>query len=179
MLDNALIKLLLSVIYEQEATAGISGTPIKQAFQPTRQGVNTQPTAYLYKISDSRIGFPYRSDIWDKAASRMVHTELQQYATTFQFSALATQDPQTPTQYTAADILNLIAYCLQSDAAVAALECQRVGILRVTDVRNPYFLDDRQQNEACPSFDVTLTHEQVIRSSIPIIETTEIRIATV
>ncbi|MHC5539493.1 phage gateway protein [Singulisphaera rosea] len=179
MLDNTLIALIISTVIAQEAVAGIPGTPLKQAFQPTMQGVNTQPTAYLYKVGDRRVGFPYRADVWDGVNNLMIHTELQQYETTFQFSALATQYPTTPTQYTASDLLNLVAYCLQSADAVSAMEAQGVGLLRVTDVRNPYFTDDRQQNEACPSFDVTFTHKQVIRSTVPILDATEIRVATV
>jgi hypothetical protein len=179
MLDNALIPLVISTIVAQEAIAGIPGTPLAQAFQPTMEGVNSQPTAYLFKVGDRRFGFPYRSDIWDMPTSRMIHTELQQYETTLQFSALAAQSPVTPAQYTASDILNLIAYCLQSADAVATLEAQGVGILRVTDIRNPYFTDDYQRNEACPSFDATFTHKQIISSTTPIVDETVIRVATV
>lgn len=179
MLDNRLIALIISTVVAGEATAGIPGTPIKQAFQPTLQGANSGPTAYLYKVGDRRVGFPYRADVWDQAHGVMVHTELQQYETTFQFSALATQDPNTPAQYTASDILNLVASILQSTASIAAFEAQGVGILRVTDVRNPYFLDDRQRNEACPSFDATFAHKQVVTSTSPIITEYEYQILEV
>lgn len=176
MLDNQLIALIRDTIIAQEQWAAISGTPIKQAFQPTMQGVNTCPTAYMHKVSDKRLGFVNRSDVWDNVKSVMVHTELQQYETTFQISALATQDPQKPCAYTASDILNLISAILQSSVTVQVLEAQGVGILRVMEVRNPYFLDDRQQNEASPSFDFTLTHKQIIISEVPIIQSTELQI---
>lgn len=179
MFDNQLIALTISTIIAQESIAGISGTPIKQAFQPTQQGVNTQPTAYMYKIGDRRRGYPFRSDEWDVDNEVMIHTEKQAYETTFQISALSTQNPSTPNQYTASDILNLIAYILQSQATVTALEAQEVGILHVGDVRNPYFLDDRQRFEASPSFDFTLTHYQTIISTVPILVTEEFQILSV
>jgi hypothetical protein len=179
MLDNQLISLVIGTITAQEAAAGIPGTPIAQAFQPTQQGVNTGPTVYLYKVGDRRYGFAGRSDVWNQTSSTMVHTETQQYETTLQFSALATQDPATPTQYTASDLLNLIAYTLQSSATVAALQAQGVGVERITDVRNPYFTDDRDRFEASPSFDVVLTHKQTVTTSTPILQSTEIQIATV
>lgn len=179
MLDNVLIQLILSTIIAGEAAAGIPGTPIKQAFQPTLQGVNTQPTAYLYKVGDRRVGFVSRNDVWDEDTNQMVHTESQIYETTFQISALATQNPKTPTQYTASDVLNLIASILQSSAAVAAFEAQGVGIERITDVRNPYFLDDREQNEAAPNMDFTLSHPQTIITTSPVITGTEFNILTV
>lgn len=179
MLDNQLIALIISTVIAGEATAGIAGTPIKQAFQPTQQGVNTQPTAYLYKLFDKRLGFVGRSDNWDADDSVMVHTETQQYETTFQISALATQDPKTPSQYTASDILNLIAYILQSSNAIATFEAQGVGIKHIFDVRNPYFLDDRDRHEASPSLDFTLTHKQIISNQAQIITETEFDVVTV
>lgn len=179
MLDNQLIALTISTIIAGEATANIPGLPIKQAFQPTLQGVNTQPTAYMYKIGDKRFGTVHRSDVWNNDIPAMVHTETQQYETTFQISALATQDPKNTSAYTASDIINLVASILQSSTAIANLQANGVGIERVTEVRNPYFVDDRQQNEANPSFDFTLTHKQIITSTTPIIESTEFQILTV
>lgn len=179
MLDNELIALVLTTLIAQESIAGISGTPIKQAFQPTQQGANVQPTGYFYKVGDRRRGYPFREDVYDSDQQAMVHTEKQAYETTFQISVLATQNPSTPTQYTASDILNLIAYILQSAQTVAALEAQSVGILHIGDVRNPYFVDDRQRFEASPSLDFTLTHYQVITSTMPVVSTTEYQILTV
>ncbi len=177
MLDNALIAIVISTIIAGESAAGIPGTPIKQAFQPTLQGTNTQPTAYLYKIGDRRVGFVSRSDVWE--TDRMVHTEQQIYETTFQISALATQNPKTPTQYTASDILNLIASILQSSVTIASFEAEGVGIEHISEVRNPYFLDDRQQNEACPSLDFTISHSQIITTTTPVITETVLNILTV
>jgi hypothetical protein len=179
MLDNQLIALVIATVIGQEAAAGIPNTPIAQAFQPTQQGVNTVPTAYLYKVGDRRYGFVGRTDVWDTDTSRMIHTETQQYETTLQFSALATQNPATPTQYTASDILNQIAAILQSSATVAILEAQGVGVERITDVRNPYFQDDRDRFEASPSFDVVLTHKQILTTETPIAESIELQIAEV
>jgi hypothetical protein len=171
MLDNQLIALIISTIIAGEANAGIPGVPIKQAFQPTNQGINIKPTAYLDKIGDRRIGFPYRYDAYDSMTGAMAHEELQQYETTFQIGCLSTQDPANTTQYTASDIVNLIAHIMQSDTTITTLIDQGIGILRVEDVRNPYFIDDRNRYEAHPSFDFVLTHKQIILSTTPIIDT--------
>ncbi len=176
MKDNELIALIISTIISQEAIANIPGLPIKQAFQPTQQGVNKVPTAYLHKIGDKRYGYVDRRDVWDSINLVMVHQELQQYETTFQISTLATQDPKTPAAYTASDILNLIAYILQSSTTITILEQQGIGILRVMDIRNPYFKDDKGRNEASPSFDFILTHKQIILSTVPIVSKTEFNI---
>ena len=174
MLDNALITLIIQVLTAGEVAAGISGTPIAQAFQPTQQGVNSEPTAYIHKLFDHRYGFLQRTDEWTD--DEMVHTENQKYETTFQLSALATQNPATPAQYTASDICNFCAAILQSDQARTTFQTQGVGIERVTDVRNPYFEDDREQFEASPSFDFVMTHNQIITTIIPILQPTVVDI---
>lgn len=179
MLDNQLITLTIQAIIAGESAAGIPGTPIKQAFQPTAQGANTQPTAYMFKVGDRRIGSPLRTNIWDESRSAMVHTEEQQYETTFQISSLVKQNPATPTQMTASDVVNLIAYILQSEATITFLLANNIGILRIMDVRNPYFKDDFQRNEASPSFDFILTHKQIISTLTPGTKTTVLQVFTV
>lgn len=179
MFDNVLIKLVIETIIAQEIIAGIPELPVSQAFQPTQQGVNKAATAYMHKLGDRRIGSPYRADVYDPVQSLEIHTELQQYETDFQFSVLSTQDPSDTTQKTASDIVNLIAYILQSSATIAALEARGVGVLRIQEIRNPYFKDDRDRFESNPSFDITFTHKQIISSSIPILQTTEFIILSV
>lgn len=179
MLDNQLIALLISTMIAQEAVAGIPGTPIAQAFQPTQQGVNTSPTAYMYKVGDNRLGSPQRKDIYDPDIEEIVHSEIQQYETTFQINALSTQDPKSITQKTASDILNLIAYILQSQKTVEALNAQGVGILKIGQVRNPYFTDDRDRNEASPSLDFTVVHKQIVTSVGLVLQSTELEILPV
>lgn len=172
MKDNDLIQLFLPIINAGLVTLGYTGVVVKQTYEPTQQGVNTVPTVYFYKLFDHRYGFRKASDKWDEVNSEMVHTEEQKYETTFQISALVIQDPAN-ISYTASDLVNDVAAIMQSVATINTLEAQGVGIYRVTEVRNPYFTDDKDRNEASPSFDFTLTHTQTIVSTVPVIETTE------
>lgn len=104
------------------------------------------------------------------ATPGMVYEEIQQYLTRFQLSALSTQDPANATQLTASDILNYAAYAMQSETTVASLESVGVGIMRIEDIQNPYFSDDRQRYEASPSLDFTLSYKQQIISYVPIVQ---------
>jgi len=176
MLDNVLIPLIISTLVAGEATMGIAGTPIAAAFQPTQQGVNTQQTIFIFKVADHRYGSLLREDIWDAEKNQMTHIESQQYETTFQISTLATQNPKNQTQYTAADIANYCAAILQSSVALATFQAAGVGIERITEVRNPNFSDDRARNEYNPSFDVVMTHKQVIITTTPIISAFEFNV---
>lgn len=175
---------------------------VVQSYQPTFQGTPTQPTLFIYKIGDQRVGFPEKKSKWivqnqdigtetenpittesgaliqadGSGQGVMQHWEVQRYLTTFQISALATQDPSTPMQLTASDLVNYAVSVMQSDTFIAAIEAQGVGVLRISDVRNPYFIDDRGQFEASPSFDAVLAHNQVIVSQTPIITSEIFRI---
>lgn len=103
----------------------------------------------------------------------IIHKEIQTYESTFQLSALASQNPVSPGM-TASDILNLAASILQSSVTVQFLQANDLGIERITDVRNSYFLDDRQQNEANPSFDFVIVHKQVIQTTTPVLQEVDI-----
>lgn len=249
MLDNQLIQLIINIILGQATIAGIGSIKVKAAYQPTRQGIEIDPAAYMFKVGDKRLGYPYRPNTWNQtvkaaftgtiAGNTLTVTNMpsgtiplgmtlsganiddgalwvtgfgtgagqagtytlnqkftlpsqaingiagqtnqttQQYETTFQMMTLATQNPSTPNQQTASDILNAIAYILQSDSTVQTLEAQGIGILRVTDIRNPPFVDDRDRFEFGPSFDFTLTHKQVISSTVPILQSEEVDIYSV
>jgi hypothetical protein len=95
--------------------------------------------------------------------SVMVHTEEQQYETTFQVNALVIQSPSTPNQYTASDLVNDVCFIMQSDSTREILYNNQISILRVTDVTNGYFVDDKDNFEANPSFDFTLSY---VRSKV-------------
>jgi hypothetical protein len=178
---NQLIQLFLPLI--QAGVNGIfmdkSGTQgpivVKQAYQPTMQGVNTGPTVYLTKIGDHRYGFLGRIDFWDPDTAKMYHIENQIYETTFQISAWVISDPKNPF-YTASDLVTAAALVMQNDATRAILNANGVGILRITDQRNPQFVDDRGFYEQSPSFDFTLTYTQSIVTVDPVITSTTLEI---
>ena len=176
MKDNDLIKLIIATINGVKAGYGIGAVKVKQSYQPTQQGANSDPTAYLFKIGDKRYGFNKRHDVWVPATATMEHQEIQIYETTFQVNALAIQDPANVNSLTASDIVNTIAAIIHSDYALNEFRKKGVGILRVTDVRNPYFIDDKNRHEASPSFDFVLTHKQTFTTASPVVESVEFNV---
>lgn len=167
--DNQLIQLFLPIINAALIADGFTGVTTKQANQPTQQGIQTNPAIYFYKVGDRRYGFLGRDDVWDQDSSSMQHSESQYYESTWQVSALVLQNPVTPNQYTASDLVNEVASIMQSDNTRDILNRSGVGILRVTDVLNPYFVDDRDNFEASPSFDFVLQYENIRQSISPIV----------
>lgn len=176
MLDNQLIALIFQILDAGAAAAGIPTVLYKQSYQPTKQGANSVPTCYLNKLFDEVYGSPLRLDQWNEDKTEITHTESQQYATHFQLTALAYQDPSDVNSKTASDILNLSRYTLQSDVGIQSFQAAGVGIQRVTQVRNTPFLDEHNNWEYQPSFDFIITHKQTITSTTPVIKSTDIEI---
>lgn len=178
MTDNELIRAFWPILKDGLIAAGYTDVVSKQANQPTQQGTNTPPTVYFYKVGDKRYGFLRRDNVWNTVDGIMEHIEEQWYETTFQMSALVIQNPSNP-EYTASDLVNETAAIMQSDKTREQLLIKGIGILRVTEVRNPYFTDDRDRFEASPSFDFVLTHKQTRVTTDPVIESFEFNIKRV
>lgn len=167
--DNTLIQLFLPIINAGLTTDGYTGVIVKQSNQPTMQGIDTVPSIYFFKIHSKRYGYLGRFDAWDSDTSQMVHRESQYYESTWQFAALVLQSPLTPNQYTASDLVDEVASIIQSDNTRQILNNSGIGMLRISDIVNPYFQDDRDNFEASPSFDVTFTYQNFRVSQDPII----------
>ena len=179
MLDNQLISAIIKQLNVGFTALSLSSIVVKQNFQPQQQGAVSVPTVYVHKISDERIGAVYRNNVWNTVSNTEVYTELQQYVTTFQISATATQDPSNANSLTASDIVNYAAYIMQNLTTLTAFENQNIGILKISDIRNPPFNDDRDRFEYAPNFDVTLTHQQTIVTTQPVITETVVQVEVV
>lgn len=178
MRDYQLYTELIATIKAGLVANGLPLVGVKQAYQPTQQGAPTGPVVLLNKIpGDVRFGAPKKIDRWDPDANgglgEMIHSESQWYESTFQVNAIVTQDADDDTPLTSSDLLNIVAAVLQSDETITSLRAKGIGLLRVRDIRNPTFTDDRDRNVYSPSFDFTLTHEQAIISTSPATDTVE------
>lgn len=164
--DNQLIRLIGDILVAGFASQGVTPVPaIRQAYQPTQQGAQSGPACYLFKVSDHRYGFPKKGQVWNTITEVFDDATVQVYETTFQCECLVTLTPAST--LTASDILNVASGVLQAPKYQALMIAQGVNILRVTDVRNPYFKNDMDQFQASPSFDFTLTHHRSIISTTP------------
>lgn len=172
MNDLALFTAVRAALLAGLADNGQSAVPVIQLDQPTLQGRPSGPALLFQKIGgDRRYGWVKREDVPDPDdADVMIHRETQFYESTLQVEALgppATSDGTALPTSTASDLVNLAAGILQGDKAMAALRVLGIGVLRVGAVRNPFMKNDRDQYEAVPSFDLVVTHEQIMLSTTP------------
>jgi len=162
----------------------LAGLTVATAYQPRQQGAQEAATIYFFKLFDKRLGSPKKEDIFvdpvpPDPVGTMRHEETQAYETHVQFTALVPQDPAAVNRTTASDALNVVAGIIASDDFITRCRAVGLGILRVMDVTNPYFSDDRDRFEASPSFDVVFTHERVRTTTEPVLVTYDANVGRV
>lgn len=157
--DNELIAAFIPEISSRMTTYGVP-VIIRQSFQPVGQGAETLPTIYLFKIGDKRIGQPTRVNTYNTGLAQMVDDDVQLVESTFQFTGLVRQTDASAA--TASDVVNIAAMIVGGAEFINAMRLVGAGVLKVGEVRNPYFTDERNQNAASPSFDLTLVYNRTL-----------------
>lgn len=160
MTENQMYTALIATINAGLTLAAVADVDVRQAYQPSITGRPPSPAILFSNQPSQRYGFLKRDDVWDLTTQTMTHIETQVMTTTFQCGALAEQNPSADpaTALTAGDLVSRAARILQSDAGREQLRAAGLGILRITEIRAPYFKNDQDTFEASPSFDFTLTH---------------------
>lgn len=159
---------LLSFVGQMITTALLNGVSVLGAVDvvqkdsPTQQGTNSAPTAYFERVFDIGRGMPIVKNEYSPDTGLMTETTVRLTETTIQISALSWQDPTNPVVVTAADIVQYINTYFQAPSVRAVFLKNGLNMLKVTDVRNPWFENDRNQFEAMPNFDFVLTHQRSI-----------------
>ena len=157
MNDNTVLKAIRDII----VTGMVDDSVLVVAKQqPQPQGVPSVPTIFFEKLFDHRYGWPKTDYVSINNLPPFAEQVTQKYEMTMQISALSVQDPKTPTQMTASDLVNKVAMIFTSRTMIGQLLAQGISVLRSTEVRNLYFTDDRDRQEAHPSFDLVITYEK-------------------
>jgi len=169
MYDYELWEVFKPIVDTGLSNAGVNGVLVR-SYQPTSQGAASPISVAMNSISSKRYGFRKAQDVWNPANDNFDHIEQQQMETTFQMNCWSLESPNDLTQLTAQDILYIISSTLQSVATINTLAPLDMGILRITDIRNPYFENDQSDFQSSPSFDFTVTHKHTTITSTPKVE---------
>ncbi len=175
--DNDLIKIFIDILntrLNERNWPPEFGVPVvQQKQQPTQQGVPSTPVIFIEKLFSNRYGYPQSFYIPD-GIDDLKAVEYQLVDSTFQFAAMVAQNPKDSNMPTANDLLQIVCQILQSRVTIGQLAVGKIGLLRVTDVRNPYFTNDRDRQEAHPTFDMVVNHNWMIQPlSVPKVQSTE------
>ena len=166
MTDNELINIIATQLELAVANAGWDYKVI-QKNDPQQEGIPSEPGIFFEKLFDHPYGFPIINNTYNSVPDNFSETNLQVYETTFQVTSLVIQNPDDLTIPTASDAANQMLMFMQSRTTVAALRALGVSLLRITQVRNPYFVDDRNRFEGHPNFDIIVYSKREITFTVP------------
>lgn len=167
MNDNQIIALIITVLRSGLNSLMLAQVGIKQLYQPRQSAIESGPTLYLHKVLATRYGYPSRKNVFNRITGQFDHTETIWRTPTFQVSGYALQDPNNIASLTASDITERAADVMQTSATRLALLASNVGIIRITDIRENYFVDERDRYEQSPSFDFVLSYQVSINTTVP------------
>jgi len=168
MIEADIWRALIAVLRAGLDAQGYPGIAIKQTYQPKKQGVNSQDTVYLYKITSRRASHQAKKFVYNLANNNFEGEEGYWLEGLFQLTPQIERDTVDEDSITSYDIADLCAAILQTETAIKQLLESGIGIYRITDVRNPYSIDDYDQFDQESNFDFTLVYRQVIRSIVPV-----------
>lgn len=157
------------------AETGLTDAVIQQAQQPTQQSAPDPEFITMHRIHSRRYGWTEKKSQYNLGNNNFDAVDTQLIEATFQAQAFKTINPSV-SSLTPYDMALVLAGIMQLDATLDSLRTSGLNIYRITDVRVPYFVDDRQRVEQTPSFDFTLVHERAITSTVPVVEAQELDI---
>jgi hypothetical protein len=170
MVDYDLIVLIIARINAAQAALGYS-YEVTKAVQPTQQGASTQSTIYYQKLWDIPYGFPMTSYSFNSENQIENEITTQLVESTFQIATFVNEIPGDPTIPTASDVLNSLQRYLSSQTNLRVMQSSGVNMLRIRNVTNQYFDNDRSQYQPMPTLEWTLTHQNSITSPVPFTST--------
>jgi hypothetical protein len=173
MTDNQIYAIMFPLITAGLTKRGVANVTVLQSYQPTQQGAASGRSVYLFSLHDDPVGFVRRDSVYDTVDAQMRATELQTWTGTYQVNALAIQEPGDITGLTAKDIVKAVRQTLQSSDTIGTLRSSGLAILRIGQLNNPTFTDDKGRFEYSPSFDFVLTYDEKYTDDAPVVEFVE------
>jgi hypothetical protein len=173
MTDNQLIALFAAQLEAASAAAGWNYA-VLQNYQPTQEGISSDPIIIFEKLFDHEYGWQVSSEYVMSAAPPpgyqlpdFQNNNFQWVESTFQVTSLVIQNVNDLTIPTPSDVCHYLKLWLNARQTMARIRDGGASILRITDIRNPKFEDDRGLFEGNPNFDVVLQHKRALDFSIP------------
>lgn len=134
---------------------------INRAYQPLQNSVDEPLAAYIFKINTKRYGFQGSSNVFNSGSDLLDHAEIYTIEETYQISSQAVNNTSVDA-VRAVDIAESISAYFQSVSTIQNFTDQRIGIFRITNIRQNHFVNDFNRYEPNPNFDFTITYTQQI-----------------
>lgn len=166
MNDNAIIVLLANQIDAAIASAGWTFL-CSQKTQPEQEGTPTEGTVFFERIGDYRYGSPKYKEQYNDLTADFSETSIQVVESTFQISALIPQNVEDLSIPTAADVAEYVCQYLQTRSAIRYFKQNELSMMRISAVRTPFLILDKDRYEGHPNFDIVLQHNRTLVLAVP------------
>ena len=167
MNSNQLIIAVIEEIENQLNMVGVSDFEVSRNFQPTDQysgadvDSDIKTRIYLHSITNPVIG---HSRKYNSTSTK--RADLQHSTKVYQVSVLHSFDYTDVDAMTPEDMCALVRALLDSPDAIKNLRANDVYLQEVGDVRPIFFVNDKDQNESVPNFDLTVVYRsEIIKGS--------------
>lgn len=158
MNSEELFTLVRSTLLSGLAARGVT-CEVVRGYQTGTVGTPSGPTISMHHVGAKRHGHVRREEAQPTEPSGdFTHIETQWWETTLQIAAI--NDGALDNCQVASDIL-------QSDEGLADLATERVRPLRIAEIRTVQFVNESDQFEAMPNFDVVLVYPKMVTSTTP------------
>ena len=166
--DNSLyteIKAILDAYIALQWAAPAQLPIVKLAGQQGVTGMPSGPVIFIRKLFDAPYGSPRRTSKLDPddVSGALVWTARQVYESTVQVTAHADEGALT----TASDLANWARAVFELDPVLERLASKGAGVLRVAQVRETPYQNDRNQTQYVPSFDLVVRHARSLKIAVP------------
>ncbi len=179
MNDLQVFILIKSIIDNFLVNQGVTGVSVKQNYQPTMQGTPEGPAVFVHSINTNRYGHAIEKNVYNETTELFDQSNEFWRRKSFQVMARVQLNPTDENQITAADLVNMVADSLNMSDTRQTLLSSDIGIERITQVREPYIVNEKERFESEPSFDFTLSYRKIYNSTVRKVDSSELNIKRV
>lgn len=174
MIDRLLLirQSLLPLLAEQ----GMGDVLVVTSYQKESNGRTNGPTLYFFELpTGGTYGWQGRKNTFDPATEIMTREETQVIRESFQIMGLNDSGEGVSPK----DLTNMALMLIGSQSFRELISPEGAGVERITAIRSPTFVNDRDQFEKSPSFDFTLAFTGRILQQSRALERVEINTLSV
>lgn len=166
--DNQIFSDFTSLVNEALTAFNVTNWQVRQLKQALKINV-LSPSIFISIISNNQLGRQYYKK--SKQDSFYIKKNNKKQEITIRFSALRTRLlTDTTTTYNSEDVLQLIASYIQSTDGITSLSNLGYAQYRSANISNPDFVNDSDNFEFMPYFDITFLYTNSWQSQISNIE---------
>lgn len=174
MNESQINKVLRSIILDGLTAQGLTGVEVLQKFQPVTTGAPEGRVVYFQKIHEHKYGYQGRRNVYNSDQGRF-DTQLSQWKEhTYQVNARVQEEPADTANddhVNAFDLVSLVTDILQFPSTLETLQTNNLCIYRITDVKDLYENNDKDQFEKVPVSDFVISNRKIYNTNTAAVNT--------